>query len=66
MCHLFAMGMINHEKFRVANSKSTSVNMAILFLAPLEHYKHVAIGIATMTVHDLQLNQVSRFIILSK
>ena len=30
-----------------------------------DHYKHVAIGIATMTVHDSQPDQVSRFIILS-
>ena len=29
------------------------------------YYKHVAIGIATMTVHDSQPDQVSRFIILS-
>ena len=31
----------------------------------LKHYKHVAIGIATMTVYDSQPNQASRFIILS-
>ena len=30
-----------------------------------DHYKHVAIGIATMTLWNLWLNQVSRFIILS-
>ena len=36
-----------------------------LIYTTLEHYKHVAIGIATMTVHDLRPNQAHRFIMIN-
>ena len=46
-------------------SKSISALKTRLPSDITDHYKHVAIGIATMTVHDSQPNQVTRFIILS-